>query len=84
MMMGFSAGSEIKVYAASFFLGGEFTLVFWVFFVGMGLILPAFLEILELNNYKVPVGIVAFLILAGGLLFRFIMVDAGQVIRFLY
>ncbi|MCK5535747.1 MAG: polysulfide reductase NrfD [Bacteroidales bacterium] len=84
MMMGFVAGPEIKAYAAGFFLGGEFTAVFWVLFVGLGLVIPLLLETMELIGRKIPIGIVAFLILAGGLLFRIIMVDAGQVIRYLY
>jgi formate-dependent nitrite reductase membrane component NrfD len=84
MIMGFRAGSEIQIYAATFFLGGDFTVIFWVFFVGLGLLIPLVLESMELVGKKVPVAIVAFLILSGGLLFRIIMVDAGQVIRFLY
>ncbi len=84
MLMGYRAGSDIKVYASDFFLGGDYTVVFWVFFVGLGLVVPAILEALELKGRKIPTGIVAFLILFGGLLFRFIMVYAGQAIRYLY
>jgi formate-dependent nitrite reductase membrane component NrfD len=84
MIMGFKSGAQISVYASTFFLGGPFTIVFWVFFVGLGLLLPLLLEALEMFGTKIPVGVAAFLILAGGFLFRIIMVDAGQVIRYLY
>jgi len=84
MMMGFRAGTEIKVYASDFFLGGDYTVVFWVLFVGLGLIIPLIMEALELKGRKIPVGITAFLILFGGLLFRFIIVYAGQAIRYIY
>jgi formate-dependent nitrite reductase membrane component NrfD len=84
MFMGFLASSEVQIQAAELFLGGEFTVSFWVFVILLGLIFPAVLEILELKGYKIPVVIPAVLILFGGLLFRFIMVEAGQITRYLY
>ena len=84
MLMGFLAASEVQIEAAQLFLGGEFTVVFWVFVIILGLIFPAVLEILELKGFHVPVWIPALLILIGGLVFRFVMVEAGQITRFLY
>ena len=84
MFMGFLAGSEVKAEAAHYFLGGEFTVVFWINVVIIGLIVPAVLEVLELLKFKIPVIVPGILILWGGLMFRFIMVDAGQITRFLY
>ncbi len=84
MFMGFLASTAVQQEAAQLFLGGEFTAVFWGLFVGAGLILPAILEIMELFHFKIPIAIPAFLILLGGLVFRFIMVDAGQITRYLY
>lgn len=84
MFMGFLASGQVQIEAAQLFLGGEFTASFWTLVVGMGLVIPALFEILKLRGYKVPVALPAFLILVGGLIFRFIMVDAGQVTRFLY
>ena len=84
LFMGFLAGPEVQVEAASLFLGGKFAWPFWGLVVGMGLLLPAFLEILELRGLKIPSAIPAILILFGGLLFRFIMVEAGEMTRYLY
>lgn len=84
LFMGFMASSEVQIQAAELFLGGQFTVSFWVFVVLLGLIFPAILEILELRGYKIPVAIPAALILFGGLMFRFIMVEAGQITRYLY
>ncbi len=78
MFMGMKAGSVAQVEAALLFLGGPYTAFFWVSVVGLGLVFPAILEIMELSGVKVPVWIPAFLVLAGGLIFRFIMVNAGQ------
>lgn len=82
--MGFLAGSAVKIEAAELFLGGEFTTTFWVFVVALGLIFPAILEILEIRGYHIPIWIPSTFILIGGLVFRFVMVEAGQITRFLY
>ena len=84
LFMGFLASSAVQIQAAELFLGGQFTVSFWVFVVILGLIVPAILEILELRGYKIPIAIPAFLILFGGLMFRFIMDEAGQITRYLY
>ncbi len=84
LFMGYLASTEVQQQAAELFLGGEFTAVFWGVFVGVGLVLPGILELMELFGYKIPISIPAFFILVGGLLFRFIMVDAGQITRYLY
>jgi protein NrfD len=84
LFMGFLAATEVQIEAAHLFLGGDFTTSFWVFVIILGLILPAVLEILELRGYHIPIWIPAFLILFGGLIFRFIMVEAGQITRYLY
>jgi len=84
LFMGFLASNAVQVEAAQLFLGGEFTVFFWVFVVILGLVFPAILEILELRGIKIPVVIPALMVLIGGLIFRFIMVEAGQITRYLY
>ena len=84
LFMGFLAGSQVKIDAIQLFLGGEFTISFWMYVIILGLIIPAILEALELMKFKIPVAIPAALIIFGGMMFRFIMVEAGQVTRFLY
>ncbi|EAR01352.1 NrfD/PsrC family molybdoenzyme membrane anchor subunit [Maribacter sp. HTCC2170] len=84
MIMGYWAGSEVQLEAMQLLTNGEFTIMFFVFVVILGLIFPAVLEIIELKGYKVPVAVPAILILVGGLVFRFVMVEAGQITRYLY
>ena len=84
MFMGFMAGSAAKIEAAQLFLGGDFTVTFWGFVVILGLLFPLTMEILELRGYHVPIWIPSTFILIGGLVFRFVMVEAGQITRFLY
>jgi len=84
LFMGFKAGSEASINAANLFLGGSFTAPFFAFVVILGLIFPAILEVFELKGYKVPAIVPAALILIGGLIFRFLIVEAGQITKYLY
>jgi len=84
LFMGFLAGPQVQIEAASLFWGGEFTIYFGLFVVVLGLIMPAIFEIMELKGYRVHIAIPALLILFGGLLFRFVIVEAGQITRYLY
>ncbi|MBI5539653.1 MAG: polysulfide reductase NrfD [Bacteroidia bacterium] len=84
MFMGFLASTKVQIEAANLFLGGQYTVVFWVFVVFIGLILPAILEIMELKGKHINHKISAILVLFGGLLLRFIIIYAGQNSRYLY
>jgi formate-dependent nitrite reductase membrane component NrfD len=84
MLMGYYAGSQVQLEAMQLLVGGDFTVMFFGFVVILGLIVPAVLELMELKGYKVPVIVPAMLVLIGGLIFRFVMVEAGQLTRFLY
>jgi len=84
LFMGFLAGSEVQINAANLFLRGSFTAPFFAFVVILGLIFPLVLESMELKGFKIPIVIPAVLILLGGLIFRFLIVEAGQLTRFLY
>ena len=84
MLVGMYAGSAVQLEALDVLFGGEFTVMFFGFVVILGLIFPAVLEGAELLGYKMPVAIPALLILMGGLIFRIVMVEAGQITRYLY
>ncbi len=73
-------------------LGGPFTVVFWVFFLGLGLLAPLAIEVREMapvllsrtvGHYSKPLAaLTAVLVLAGGFLLRYIFVFAGQMSTF--
>ena len=84
MLMGMYAGSEVQLEALEILINGEFTVMFFVFVIILGLIFPAMLEGIELLGYKIPVAVPALLILMGGLIIRMVMVEAGQLTRYLY
>lgn len=84
MFMGFRASTQVQIDAAALFLGGPYTLPFWIFVVFLGMVLPAILEIWELKGKHIPVYLPAALILLGSIALRFIIVYAGQASRYLY
>jgi len=69
-------------------LGGPFTLWFWLFFLGLGLLIPLLVELRELvpvivsdrefRCHRSVSAVTALLILGGGFLLRYIFVFAGQ------
>lgn len=84
MFMGFLASHQVQIEAAKLFLGGEYTAPFWIFVVMLGLILPFFLEVLELKKINIPHVLPPVLVLFGGIMLRFIIAYAGQISRWLY
>ncbi|RMG70464.1 MAG: nitrite reductase [Bacteroidetes bacterium] len=84
MFMGFLASSQVQIDAAGLFLGGPYTLPFWIFVVFIGMVVPALLEILELRGQRIPVFLPAALIIFGNIMLRFLIVYAGQASRYLY
>jgi len=84
MVMGYYAGGEAQIDAIQILIRGDYSTMFFVFLIGLGLLFPLLLEVLELLGLKLSVVIPAILVLIGGLVFRILMVDAGQLTRILY
>ena len=84
MLMGYFSSSEAQLIAAQLLFEGEFTLWFFGGVLFLGLIIPGLIEIAELFGYRISVAIPVLLVLLGGILFRFIMVDAGQMSQYIY
>ena len=73
-------------------LGGPFTVLFWVFFLGLGLLIPLGIEVRELipvvlsnrefHYNRILATTTALLILGGGFLLRYVFVVAGQMSAF--
>ncbi len=84
LIMGYYAGNEMQLEAVKILVGGDLTTMFFGFLVVLGLLVPLILEAFELMGFKVPVVIPAILVLIGGLIFRILIVEAGQITRILY
>ncbi|NCP20804.1 MAG: nitrite reductase [Flavobacteriales bacterium CG03_land_8_20_14_0_80_35_15] len=84
MLMGMYAGSQVQLEAMQILVSGDYTVMFFVFVIILGLLIPAVLELTELIGFKVPIIIPSLLVLMGGLIFRIVMINAGQLTRYLY
>ncbi len=84
LFMGLLASTQVQIEAAQMFLGGPYTLIFWIVVVFLGMIVPALIEFLELRGQKIPMFIPVTLILLGSIVLRFVIVYAGQASRYLY
>jgi protein NrfD len=71
--------SRAQVEAAALFLGGPYTMIFWVFVVGLGIVIPLIIQPLAVSHKIHHTPVAPLLVIAGGLLLRFVMVSAGQV-----
>jgi formate-dependent nitrite reductase membrane component NrfD len=78
LFIGLLSSSASHLGAADLLLSGRFALVFWGGVIAVGIVLPLILQALELGH-RIPHSIVpALLVLAGGFLLRWVMVNAGQ------
>jgi formate-dependent nitrite reductase membrane component NrfD len=74
-----ASGTEQQLVALDSIMSGPYTLVFWVLFVGVGLLIPLVLELLEIRGFARRVAIVApVFVLLGGYVLRQVMIDIGQ------
>ena len=65
MFMGFLACTQVQIEAAELFLGGPYTMVFWIFVVVLGMIIPGFLDLMELRGKHIPALMPGVLVLFG-------------------
>ena len=73
--------TRVHVAAAGLLLGGPFTAVFWVGVVGLGIAVPLLVQTLAVAHRVKHTPVAPLLVLAGGVLLRFVIVNAGQASR---
>ena len=77
-LIGLLTAGRVQMDAAELFLGGPYTAVFWIFVVGLGVVIPLFIQLLAVNHKIVHTPVAPILVLIGGILLRFVIVYAGQ------
>ncbi|MBW1761623.1 MAG: polysulfide reductase NrfD [Deltaproteobacteria bacterium] len=77
-LIGLMNASGVHREAAGMLLGGPFTAVFWVLVVGLGLLVPIVIQSLAATHKIRHTAVAPMLVLVGGLVFRLVMVSAGQ------
>ena len=70
-LINLASGSAQHIEALQSVTGGPYTMVFWVLFVGIGLVIPLLLELLEMRGYAKSIAVIApLLVLIGGYALR--------------
>lgn len=79
LIINLGTGPAQQLEAVNLVLGGEYTVPFWIWFVLPGLLIPLVLEIFELRGMcRFPI-MASLLVLYGGFMLRYLMVELGQV-----
>lgn len=78
LLIGLGTASEAHAEAARLVLGGPYTAVFWVFVVGMGILVPLLIQSLAVTHRIAHTPVAPLLVMLGGLALRFVIVYAGQ------
>jgi formate-dependent nitrite reductase membrane component NrfD len=73
-----TGGGEEGRHAATMFLGGGYTALFWSLVVIVGLAVPLLIESIEIVRHRRPTWVAPVMLLVGGLSLRWILVLAGQ------
>ncbi len=79
--VGLATSTRVHMEAAAQFFGGPLTAPFWVGVVGLGIVIPLFVQLLAVRQRIAHTPVAPLLVIAGGLLLRFVIVQAGQLSR---
>jgi formate-dependent nitrite reductase membrane component NrfD len=77
-LIGLATSGRASREAVALLLGGPLTAVFWVFVVAAGIIIPLVVQLLAVNHRIRHTPVAPILVLAGGVLLRFVFVYGGQ------
>jgi len=77
-LIGLLGATEVHARAARMLLDGSFGALFWVGVVGAGIVLPLGIQIAAVRHKIQHTPVAPILVLAGGLVLRFVLVAAGQ------
>jgi formate-dependent nitrite reductase membrane component NrfD len=78
-LIGLLTSARAQQDAALLLLSGVYAPVFWVFVVGIGILVPLFLQSLAVTHRIAHSVMPPLMVIAGGVILRFVIVQAGQV-----
>lgn len=78
MIIGLLTSTEVHQNAAALILSGPYAASFWVFVVGMGIVIPLFIQLMAVNHKIQHTPLAPIMVIVGGLILRFVIVQAGQ------
>ena len=75
---GLLSATRVHRVSAHLLLDGAYAPVFWVFVIGLVLVIPLAIQLLAVNHKVKHTAVAPILVITGGLILRFIIVSAGQ------
>ncbi|GMU64822.1 MAG: hypothetical protein AMXMBFR36_10960 [Acidobacteriota bacterium] len=78
-LIGLLGAGTAHARAARLLLDGPYAAVFWVAVVALGIVVPLVVQLLAVRHRVLHTPVAPLLVVAGGLVLRFLIVDAGQV-----
>lgn len=78
-LIGLVSSTRAHLEAALLLLSGPYAPIFWVFVVGLGIIIPLVIQSLAVNRKIAHTPVAPLFVVLGGLILRFVIVQAGQV-----
>ena len=83
LLVGLLSAGSAHARAAELLLSGPFGAVFWVGVVALGIVVPLSIQLLAVEHRVAHTPVAPLLVIAGGLVLRFVIVQAGQVSHWL-
>jgi len=77
-LIGLVSSTRVHIDAAFLLLTGPYAPAFWVFVIGLGIVVPLFIQMLAVRHRIAHTPIAPILVIAGGVALRFVIVAAGQ------
>ncbi len=77
-IIGLLSSAQSGIDAVMLILNGKFAAVFWVFIIGLGLVIPLGIQLLAVNHKIKHTNVAPIMVILGGLFLRFVIVYAGQ------
>lgn len=78
MLVGLLSSTQVHIQAANILISGSFASSFWVFVIIIGIAIPLLIQSLAVNHKIKQTPVAPLLVIAGGLVLRFVIVYAGQ------
>ncbi len=78
LIIGLLTSSKSHMAAALILLSGPFASSFWVFVLGLGIVIPLIIQLLAVNHKIHHTPVAPIMVILGGLILRFVIVAAGQ------
>jgi formate-dependent nitrite reductase membrane component NrfD len=77
-LIGMLTSTKVHIQSALELLSGIYAPAFWVFVLGLGIVVPLIIQLLAVNHKIKHTPIAPIMVIVGGLILRFVIVYAGQ------